>query len=866
MKGSKETPLMRQYASIKKKYPDALLLFRVGDFYETFGQDAVTTARILGIVLTKRANGSASHVELAGFPHHALDTYLPKLVRAGFRVAICDQLEDPKKTKTIVKRGVTELVTPGLATGDKMLDARSNNFLAAWCERKELMGISFLDISTGEFLAAEGNRESIEKLLHSFQPSEILVDKQQQAAFRKYFGEQHYLFALDDWVFTGDYSREKLLDHFETSTLKGFGVEDMAVATISAGAILHYLKETEHAHKTHISSLSRLSEDEYVWLDRFTIRNLELVAPNMPDGKCLLDVLDNTITPMGTRMLRRWLLLPLKDTAAIRQRQEMVEWFIRERDSAADLAKHLDEVGDLERLIGKVSLRKINPREVLQLSRSLAAVSEVRKTLKESMSRPLMLMADRLSDCEALRERIDQSIQDEPAVNIVKGGVFREGVDHELDDLRAVSTRGKEYLARLQQAEVEKTGISSLKIGFNNVFGYYLEVTNKYKRQVPADWIRKQTLTNSERYITPELKEYEEKILGAEEKILLIEQRLYEELITDLSEYIETVLQNANVIARVDVLLNFAETAIQYSYRKPVIDEGYAITLKGSRHPVIEQHLPLGEQYVPNDIHLDTETQQVIILTGPNMSGKSALLRQTALIVLMAQMGCFVPADSATIGWIDKVFTRVGASDNISSGESTFMVEMTETASIMNNLSERSLVILDEIGRGTSTYDGISIAWSLCEFLHEHSAAKAKTLFATHYHELNDLEGRFDRIVNFHISTRESGNKVIFLRKLRKGGSQHSFGIHVARMAGMPGRVVQRAETILKELESTQLGKDIDRKLKQIRNETYQLNIFGMDDPILSKIRERLADSDINSLSPIEALLLLKELKDLLEN
>lgn len=855
---------MQQYNSIKGKYPDAILLFRVGDFYETFAQDAIITSQVLGIVLTRRANGSASHVELAGFPYHALDTYLPKLVRSGHRVAICEQLEDPKKAKTIVQRGVTELVSPGLATGDKMLDAKSNNYLAACHINKETVGLSFLDLSTGEFAVAEGNRELAEKLLHSFQPSEILLAKPQQKQFKAFFGDRFNLFAMDDWVFTSDHTRQLLLKHFGTTTLKGFGIEEMESGVIAGGACIHYLADTEHSHLAHIRSIARITEDQYVWLDRFTIRNLELVQPTMEGGRSLLDVLDHTTTPMGTRLLKRWILMPLKDINRIQSRLNRTEQLIKDRDTAIALAAELKLVGDLERLISKVSMLKINPREVLQLARSLEAAATIRGLLEASGLSDFQSLSDRIHPSEKVCDRIFRELEEEAPVHVSKGGLIRAGIDHELDELRTISRKGKDYLAGIQQEETERTGISSLKIGFNNVFGYYLEVTNKHKDKVPDDWIRKQTLTNAERYITPVLKEYEAKILGAEEKILAIEQRLYDALINDLQEYVAPVLNNAAVVAELDCLLNFAEIAIQFNYHKPELNEGYALHLTGSRHPVIEQQLPLGEQFVPNDIVLDPDDQQLIILTGPNMSGKSALLRQTALNVLMAQMGSFVPAQSASIGLVDKVFTRVGASDNISSGESTFMVEMTETASIMNNLSARSLVILDEIGRGTSTYDGISIAWSLCEYIHQH--ATAKTLFATHYHELNELEQRFERIKNFHISTKQSGQKVIFLRTLKKGGSLHSFGIHVARMAGMPKEVVQRADRILQELEQQQIGKDLQKQVKQIKDQTYQLNIFGMEDPIMQSIRKKLSETDINALSPIEALLLLKELQDLINS
>ena len=863
MKPVKETPLMGQYNRIKSKYPDALLLFRVGDFYETFAQDAIVTSKVLGIVLTRRANGSASHVELAGFPYHALDSYLPKLVRAGYRVAICEQLEDPKLVKTIVKRGVTELITPGVATNDKMLDTKSNNYLAGYFYDKEIAGISFLDVSTGEFFVAQGKTELIEKLLHSLKPSEIILPKNQVKQFKELFGNKFYVYGLDDWIFTSDYTSEKLLTHFGTTSLKGYGIDELACAIIAAGASIHYLADTEHNNLGHITSISRLTEENYVWLDRFTIRNLELIQSNNEDGSSLLKVLDHSTTPMGTRMLKRWLVMPLKDKKTIDARLDMVEDLIKDQDLSKIISTALKSIGDLERLISKVSLQKINPREVLQLNRALHALVELKSSLIASPNEHLKKLGDQLNLCELIRQKIDNEILDEAPAQTNKGGVIKSGVHTELDELRAIGNSGKDFLLKLQQEEIIRTGISSLKIGFNNVFGYYLEVTNKYKDIVPADWMRKQTLTNGERFITPLLKEYEEKILGAEEKILAIEQRIFDQLIFSLSEYVQQIQLNASIVARLDVLLTFAYNAMQFNYRRPVISEDYAITIKEGRHPVIEQHLPLGEPYIPNYIFLDTDDQQVIIITGPNMAGKSALLRQTALIVLMAQMGSFVPAAEASIGLVDKIFTRVGASDNISSGESTFMVEMNETASIMNNLSNRSLILLDEIGRGTSTYDGISIAWSLCEYLHEHPTAKAKTLFATHYHELIELESKFERIHNFHVSTKEAGNKVIFLRKLNTGGSKHSFGIHVAKMAGMPPQIVSRANDILRELEGKHIGADMKNKLQKIKDQTYQLNMFSMDDPKLMQIKELLDGIDINSLSPIEALMKLKELKEL---
>ncbi|MBC8172419.1 MAG: DNA mismatch repair protein MutS [Chitinophagales bacterium] len=858
---------MGQYNRIKAKYPDAILLFRVGDFYETFAQDAITTSKVLGIVLTKRANGAATHVELAGFPYHALDVYLPKLVRAGFRVAICDQLEDPKMVKTIVKRGVTELITPGITTSDKMLDTRSNNYLASYyCDTTPLKGgagMSFLDISTGEFFVAQGNADYFEKLLHSLQPAEIILPKNQQKYFKEIFGNKFYLYALDDWIYSEDYTKEKLLTHFGTTSLKGFGIDEMQYAIIAAGASIHYLGDTEHNNLGHITSVSRLPEEQYVWLDRFTIRNLELIQPITDDGFSLLKVLDHTITPMGTRLLKRWILMPLKEKNAIEVRLDIVEHLIKEPVLSKTIGSALKAIGDLERIISKVSLKKINAREVLQLNRALHAFEPLKNELILADNTHLKKIGDQINLCVLMKKKIDDEIIEDAPAHINKGGLIKQGVNKELDDLRDMGNSGRDFLLKLQQDEIIRTGIPSLKIGFNNVFGYYLEVTNKYKEVVPADWIRKQTLTNGERFITPLLKEYEEKILGAEEKILALEQKIFEQLVFELQEYVKPIQLNASIAARLDVLLNFVTIALQQNYRRPTITDDLIIDIKAGRHPVIEQHLPIGEQYIPNDIYLDTDEQQLIIITGPNMAGKSALLRQTALIVLMTQMGSFVPAADAKIGIVDKIFTRVGASDNISSGESTFMVEMNETASIMNNISNRSLILLDEIGRGTSTYDGISIAWSLCEYLHNHPAARAKTLFATHYHELIELEDKFERIKNYHVSTKEAGNKVIFLRKLQQGGSKHSFGVQVAKMAGMPPQIVNRAHDILKELEEKHIGADIKNKLKKMQHQTYQLSIFGADNPGLIKIKEILDNTDINALSPIEALMKLKELKDI---
>ncbi|MBK7038350.1 MAG: DNA mismatch repair protein MutS [Bacteroidetes bacterium] len=866
MKPLKETPLMGQYNRIKAKHPDAILLFRVGDFYETFSQDAVITAKVLGIVLTRRANGSATFIELAGFPYHALDAYLPKLVRAGYRVAICEQLEDPKLTKTIVKRGVTELITPGITTSDKMLEAKNNNYLASCFLGKENTGISFLDITTGEFFVAQGKNDYIEKLLHSLQPAEIILPKFQVKHFKELFGNKFYVYGLDDWIFAEDYTKEKLLTHFGTTSLKGFGIEELEHAIIAAGACIHYLKDTEHNNLGHITAVSRLPEEQYVWLDRFTIRNLELVHSFNEEGSSLLKVLDHSITPMGTRLLRRWILMPLKDKHAIEVRLDTVEHLIKDPELSKNIGNSLKAIGDLERIISKVSMQKINPREVIQLNRALHALADLKSYLLKTDNPNLQKIGDQINLCELIKKRIDEELAEDAPVQINKGNLIKKGINADLDELREIGNSGKDFLLRLQQEEIIRTGIPSLKIGFNNVFGYFLEVTNKYKDTVPVDWIRKQTLTSGERFITPLLKEYEEKILGAEEKILALEQKLYDELIYALNEYVQPIQLNAGIAARLDVLLNFANTAIQYTYRRPELFDDAELSgmvdIKEGRHPVIEHHLPVGENYIPNDIFLDSETQQIIIITGPNMAGKSALLRQTALIVLMAQMGSFVPAREAKIGIVDKIFTRVGASDNISSGESTFMVEMNETASIMNNISNRSLILLDEIGRGTSTFDGISIAWSLCEYLHTNPFAKPKTLFATHYHELSELENKFERIKNFHVSTKEAGNKVLFLRKLQPGGSKHSFGIHVARMAGMPQQIVKRSNEILKQLEQKNIGSELQNEVKKIRQQTFQLNMFSMDDPQLVKIRELLQNLDINSLSPIEALMKLKELQD----
>ncbi len=863
---SKETPLMQQYNSIKTKYPGALLLFRVGDFYETFGEDAIKAAGILGITLTKRANGSASHIELAGFPHHSLDTYLPKLVRAGQRVAICDQLEDPKTTKTIVKRGVTELVTPGVSYSDSILQQKSNNYLASLFFDKTHIGIAFLDISTGEFLVAQGNHDYIDKLLQGFKPSEVIFPKSRNRDFIDSFGDRFYTYSLDEWPYTGDYATESLLKHFEVKSLKGFGIDRLPLAITAAGVALHYLNETEHRNLQHISSISRIEEDRYMWLDRFTVRNLELVGSANENAVTLVDVLDQTCSPMGARMLRRWIVMPLKEKKPIEDRLNVVEYLVREEELRGALLYEIKQIGDLERLISKIGLLKANPREVCQLKRALTSIEIIKKLCAEAESLSLKTIAEQLNACVLMREKIERELSSEPPVLVVKGGVIAEGVDEELDRLRKIAFGGKGYLVEIQKREAEATGIPSLKVAFNNVFGYYLEVTNSHKDKVPSSWIRKQTLVNAERYITPELKDYEEQILGAEEKIHVIENRLYSELVLALSEYIKPIQLNAQLIAQLDVLLCFATLAIKNYYVKPLLDSGNIIDIKGGRHPVIEQKLPVGEAYITNDVFLDSDSQQIIIITGPNMSGKSALLRQTGLIVLMAQMGCFVPAKEAKIGLVDKIFTRVGASDNLSSGESTFMVEMNETASILNNLSDKSLILLDEIGRGTSTYDGISIAWAIAEFLHTNPSAKAKTLFATHYHELNELSNSFNRIKNFNVSVKEVGNKVIFLRKLVPGGSEHSFGIHVAKMAGMPPKLINRANEILKRLEQERTGGEhIKDSIKKVQQQAYQLQMFSIDDPVLVKIRDLLNNLDVNTLTPVEALMKLDEIQRVLK-
>ncbi len=852
---------MKQYNSIKAKYPDAMLLFRIGDFYETFGQDAIKAANILGITLTARNNGG-SKLELAGFPHHSLNTYLPKLVRSGMRVAICDQLEAPSKEKKIVKRGVTELVTPGVTLNDQILDHKSNNFLAAVHFDKKICGVAFLDVSTGEFLVGEGDVEYIDKLLHGFKPTEILFQRNKQKQFIENFGDQFYTFCLDDWAFTEDFGNEILQKQFETSSLKGFGIDDLNYAICAAGAALHYLSDTQHNKTKHITAVSRIEEDRYVWLDRFTIRNLELIYSPNENAKTLIDVLDHTISPMGSRLLKRWVALPLKDILPINDRLDAVSEFVNNEALSVGLSTHINEIGDLERLISKVATTRINPREVVQLKRALSVIEPIKQACLSSKNEALNKIGERLNPCKIIKDKIGSIIQEDPPVAVQKGNVVNDNVSKELDELRQILNSGKDALVEIQEREIENTGIPSLKIGFNNVFGYYIEIRNTHKDKVPEDWHRKQTLTQAERYITEELKEYESKILGADEKILQLETQIFNDLVLELADYIVPVQLNAALIAQLDCLLSFATLANKYHYTRPEINDSKIIDIKDGRHPVIEQQLPVGEEYVANDIYLDDSTQQIIMITGPNMSGKSALLRQTALITLMAQIGCFVPAKNAKIGIVDKIFTRVGASDNISQGESTFMVEMNETASILNNLSDRSLILLDEIGRGTSTYDGISIAWSIAEFLHEQPKAKAKTLFATHYHELNDMTNSFKRIKNFNVSVKEIKNKIIFLRKLVQGGSNHSFGIHVAKMAGMPNKMIGRANEVLKQLENSHVGSSSAKKVKTtIDVDDMQLSFFQLDDPVLEQIKEELISIDINTLTPVEALMKLNEIK-----
>ena len=873
-KGTSETPLMKQYNMFKAKYPDAMLLFRVGDFYETYGEDAVKASEVLGIVLTKRSNAIAESPELAGFPHHALDTYLPKLVRAGYKVAICEQLEDPKLTKKLVKRGVIELVTPGVTYNDSVLEQKENNFLASVHLDKEISGVAFLDVSTGEFYLTQGNNEYIDKLLQSFNPSEVLLQRNKRRDFVELFGGKHFLTVFDDWVFTEDYANEVLNRHFNTTSLKGFGVDDFPKGIVAAGACIHYLLETQHDKTSHIASLSRIDQGQFVWLDKFTIRNLELLHTYNANAKTLIDVIDHTVSPMGSRLMRRWIALPLKNKEQIEARYEVVAYFTQNHEVIEKFQEAIRAINDLERLISKVSLSKVNPRELLQVGRALDQV-EVLKTLctdsrhcerseANQPDHPLKPFSDQLNPCVAIRERIKSTLNADAPALLSKGNYIAEGVDAELDELRGLSRSGKEYLQGIQRREMERTGISSLKVGYNNVFGYYLEVTNTHKDKVPAEWIRKQTLTNAERYITEELKEYEQKILGAEEKIAGIEQRIYGELVGAVTEFVEPIQQDAALVARLDCLVSFADITLKYNYVRPVIDDSYVIDIKDGRHPVIEQMLPTGESYIANDVYLDKDKQQIIVITGPNMSGKSALLRQTALIVLMAQMGCFVPASAARIGLVDKIFTRVGASDNISSGESTFMVEMNETASILNNISSRSLVLLDEIGRGTSTYDGISIAWAITEYLHDHPVSRAKVMFATHYHELNEMEGSFARIKNYHVTVKEVGNKVVFLRKLKRGGSAHSFGIHVAAMAGMPRKVVERAEKLLTLLEKSHTGDQVEKAALK-PEEPMQLSFIQLDDPLLLQIKEDILNTNIDTLTPVEALMKLNEIKKLLK-
>ncbi len=877
------TPMMKQFFSMKAQHPGALMLFRCGDFYETYGEDAVESARILGITLTRRNNGgNGDSIEMAGFPHHALDTYLPKLIRAGKRVAICDQLEDPKKKREaikgkkglsamdkMVKRGITELVTPGVAMSDNVLNYKENNFLAAVHFGKGSCGVSFLDISTGEFLTGEGTFDYVEKLLGNFQPKEVLFDRAKKQDFERYFGTRLCTFEMDDWVFTDQTARQKLLKHFGTKNLKGFGVDHLNNGVVAAGAILQYLEITQHTQINHITSLARIEEDKYVRMDRFTIRSLELIAPMNEDGSSLLNVIDNTITPMGGRMLRRWMVFPLKDEKPINERLDVVDYLFREPDFRECINEQFHRIGDLERIISKVAVGRVSPREVVQLKNALMAIQPVKTACLYAKSDTLKRIGEQLNLCESLRDRIEKEIQPDPPQLVNKGDVIALGFNQELDDLRSIRDNGKQYLLEIQEKEIAQTGITSLKIGFNNVFGYYLEVRNTFKDKVPENWIRKQTLAQAERYITPELKEYEEKILGADEKILALENQLYMELIQDMQEFIPQIQINANLIAHLDCLLSFMKVSQMQRYVRPVVDDSEVIDIKQGRHPVIETQLPIGEQYVPNDVLLDTEHQQIMMITGPNMAGKSALLRQTALIVLLAQIGCFVPAERARIGMVDKIFTRVGASDNISLGESTFMVEMTEASNILNNVTPRSLVLFDELGRGTSTYDGISIAWAIVEYLHEHSRAQARTLFATHYHELNEMEKNFPRIKNFNVSVKEVDGKIIFVRKLEKGGSEHSFGIHVAEIAGMPRSIVKRANIILKELEKDNsqvgsVGKAAVERLDQSR-EGVQLSFFQLDDPVLTQIRDEILGLDVNNLTPVEALNKLNDIKKILK-
>jgi DNA mismatch repair protein MutS len=861
VKEKRVTPLMKQYNAIKTKYPDAMLLFRVGDFYETFGDDAIKAAQVLGITLTHRNNGGEK-TELAGFPHHSVNTYLPKLVKAGMRVAICDQLEDPKQTKSIVKRGVTELVTPGVALNDEVLHSKTNNFLAALHFGKQHIGISFLDVSTGEFYTSQGNQEYIDKLLQNFNPSEVLVQKHKKKDFQEAFGTDYHLFYLEDWVFKNDYAQESLTEHFKTASLKGFGVAHLKEGIVASGAILYYLSETQHNKLSHITALNRIAEDDYVWMDRFTVRNLELHGSQSFNAVTLLDVVDKTTSPMGGRLFKRWLALPLKNISKIQQRHQVVSYLYKENDLFDKLRNYIKQIGDIERLISKVATQKVSPREVIQLKNSLEAIVPIKSLAINCKSNALKTLGDNLNDCDLLRSKIKETLNEDAPVNILKGNAIAKGYSNELDEYRSLAYSGKDYLDKMLQRETEATGISSLKIASNNVFGYYIEVRNLHKDKVPESWIRKQTLVNAERYITEELKEYETKILGAEEKIGVLEQQLFSELVSWMTNYIKSVQQNANLIGQIDCLCSFTELAKTNNYVQPIIDNSFDLDIKNGRHPVIEKQLPIGETYIANDVFLDKENQQMIMITGPNMSGKSAILRQTALIVLLAQMGSFVPADSARIGVVDKIFTRVGASDNISMGESTFMVEMNETAAILNNLSERSLILLDEIGRGTSTYDGVSIAWAISEYLHEHPS-KAKTLFATHYHELNEMSETFKRIKNFNVSVKETKDNVLFLRKLTAGGSHHSFGIHVAKMAGMPQQVISKANKILKKLEKNHSLEETTGSLNELQDE-MQLSFFNLDDPLLTDLKEEIIHTDIDTLTPIEALMKLNEIKRML--
>lgn len=860
----KETPLMKQYNAIKAKHPGALLLFRVGDFYETFGEDAIRASKILDIVLTKRSNGAAASIELAGFPHHSLDTYLPKLVRAGNRVAICDQLEDPKTVKGIVKRGVTELVTPGLSFNDNVLEKKANNYLASIHINGDDSGVAFLDVSTGEFYASTGTLEYIDNLLQNFNPSEIIYSKAKRKEFEEFFKDKYNTFTPDDWVYAYDYAYEKLTTHFNTSTLKGFGIENLNAGIIAAGAVLFYLEETEHKEVNHVSSISRIEEDKFVWLDKFTIRNLELIFPQQDGGVPLIDILDQSITPMGGRLMKKWLIMPLKEKNSIHDRLQMVEAFFEDEELRDELESLMKYIADLERLISKVAVGRINPREMILLKKSLLQIMPIKELLTKSTVPQLQKLADQINPCEFLLDKIETELKEEVPIVSNLGNLIKDGIDDELDELRKISFSGKDFLVQIQQREIQNTGISSLKIAYNKVFGYYLEVTNSHKDKVPVEWIRKQTLVNAERYITEELKQYEEKILGAEDKIHVIEQRIFVALVESAMDFVGLIQQNARAIASIDCLLSFAILAYKQNYIKPKVTDDKILDIKEGRHPVIEQQLPLGEEYIPNDVFLDNESQQIMIITGPNMAGKSALLRQTALIALMAQIGSFVPASLATIGIIDKIFTRVGASDNIAKGESTFMVEMTETASILNNLSDRSLVLMDEIGRGTSTYDGISIAWSIVEFLHNNQKHKAKTLFATHYHELNQLTNDFSRIKNFNVSVKEAGEKIIFLRKLKEGGSEHSFGIHVAQMAGMPNPIVIRANEIMHHLEKEKISKKADKTIGEIPKNNFQLSMFEAD-PRMEEVLGMLGKIDVNTISPIEALLKINEMKSVLK-